>query len=85
MSTKTKALTIRLPLELHQACQKVAQQRQISLNALIQESLNVIMKSEEYTRLHEAFGQLGADSEESDVEFAAHSQWEVVRRDEPST
>ena len=84
MPTKTKALTIRLPLELHQACQKIAKQRQVSINALIQEGLNTIMKSEEYTRLYEAFGELGADTKESDVEFATHAQWEVVRRDEYS-
>ena len=85
MSTKTKALTIRMPLELHQACQEVARRRQISLNALIQEGLVAIMKSEEYSRLYHAFGQLGEDPEESDVEFAAHAQWEVVNHDERST
>ena len=84
MSAHTKSLTIRLPLELHRACQKVAQRRQISLNALIQEGLHAIMKSEEYTRLYHAFGQLGEDAEESDVEFAAQAQWEVLSRDESS-
>ena len=85
MSTETKALTIRLPLELHQACQKVAKRRRISFNVLVQEGLSAIMKSEEYTRLYQAFGQLGEDAEESDVEFAAHAQWEVVSHDEPET
>ena len=85
MSTETKALTIRLPLKFHQACQEIAKRRQISLNALVQEGLNAIMKTEEYTRLYEAFGELGEDEEESDVEFATYAQWEVVSRDEPST
>ncbi len=85
MPAHTKSLTIRLPLELHRACQTVAKQRQISLNALIQEGLHAIMKSAEYTRLYHAFGQLGEDAEESDVEFAAHAQWEVISRDESST
>lgn len=80
MPGTTKTLTVRLPLELYQASSEVANQRRISLNALVQEGLNTILQAENYTRLYEAFGQLGEDAEESDVEFAAHAQWEVVRR-----
>lgn len=82
MSTKakTKTLTVRLPLDLYQAGSEIAKRRQISLNALIQEGLTAMMKAEEYTRLYEAFGQLGEEAEESDVEFASHAQWEVVSR-----
>jgi hypothetical protein len=82
MSTQTKTLTVRLPLALHHASSEIAKRRQISLNALVQEGLSAIMKSEEYARLYEAFGQLGKDAEESDVEFATHAQWEVVSRGE---
>lgn len=80
MPTKTRTLTVRLPLDLYQAGSEVAKQRQISLNALIQEGLAAIMKAEEYARLYEAFGQLGEEMEESDMEFASHAQWEVVSR-----
>jgi hypothetical protein len=79
MPTTTKTLTVRLPLDLYQASSEVAKRRHISLNALVQEGLNAVMQAEDYTRLYEAFGQLGDDAEESDVEFAAHAQWEVVR------
>lgn len=80
MATKTKTLTVRLPLGLYQVCSKIAERRQMSLNALIQEGLTRMIKAEEYGRLYEAFGRLGEDAEESDVEFAAHAQWEVISR-----
>ncbi len=80
MPTKTKTFTVRLPLDLYQAINAIAKRRQISLSALVQEGLSAIMKSEEYIRLYEAFGQLGEDAVESDVEFAAHAQWEVISR-----
>jgi len=80
MQTTAKTLTIRLPLDLYQAISTVAKQRHISFNALVQESLITILKAEEDARLYEAFGQLGADAEEADVEFATAAQWEVVSR-----
>ena len=85
MSTQTKTLTVRLPLPLYHASSEIAKRRQISLNALVQEGLSAIMKSEEYARLYEAFGQLGEDAEESDVEFAVHAQWEVISSGEPQS
>ncbi len=51
MSTQTKTLTVRLPLPLYHASSEIAKRRQISLNALVQEGLSAIMKSEEYARL----------------------------------
>jgi len=80
MPTTAKTLTIRLPLDLYQAISAVAKQRHISFNVLVQESLSTILKAEEDARLYEAFGHLGADAEEADVEFAAAAQWEVVSR-----
>ncbi|MCS6860730.1 MAG: hypothetical protein NZT92_10480 [Abditibacteriales bacterium] len=76
----TKTLTVRLPLDLYQASSEVAKRRRISLNALVQEGLHAVMRAEDYARLYEAFGQLGEDAEQSDVEFAIPAQWEVVRR-----
>ena len=80
MPSTAKTLTIRLPLDLYQAISAVAKQRHISFNALVQESLSTILQAEEDARLYEAFGHLGADAEEADVEFAAAAQWEVVSR-----
>jgi hypothetical protein len=86
MPTKTKALTVRLPLELHHTCCEIAKRRRVSLNALIQESLStIIMQAKDYSRLYEAFGQLGEDAEESEVEFAAYAQWEVISHDNTSS
>jgi len=82
MPKRIKTLTVRLPLELHQAISEIANRRQISLNALVQESLSTQIQAGDYACLYEAFGQLGEDEEESDVEFAAHAQWEVVSRDD---
>jgi predicted transcriptional regulator len=82
MPVATKTLTVRLPLDLYETSHELAQRRKISLNALMQESLTAMLKAEEYARLYEAFGRLGEDAEESDVEFAAHAQWEVVNRGE---
>ena len=78
MPTTAKTLTIRLPLDLYQAISAVAKQRHISFNALIQASLSTILKAEEDAKLYKAFGQLGEDAEEADVEFAASAQWEAV-------
>jgi len=80
MPTTTKTLTIRLPFDLYQAISAVAKQRRISFNALAQEGLSAILQAEDDAKLYEAFGQLGADAEEANVEFAATAQWEVVRR-----
>jgi hypothetical protein len=83
MSTATKALTIRLPLDLYQTTSNIAERRQISLNALIQEALGALSAAEEEARLYEEFNLLGEDSEECDVEFAIHAAWEVIRREDP--
>jgi predicted transcriptional regulator len=77
----TKALTIRLPVELYQTSSELAKRRQVSLNTLIQEALAAILKTEEEARLYDEFGQLGEDAEEADVEYALAAQWEVLRGD----
>jgi len=78
MRSATKALTVRLPLDIYHASAEVAKRRKMSLNALVREGLTALLRDEEYADLYEAFGQLGEDAEESNVEFAAHAQWEVV-------
>lgn len=80
MSIAIKTLTVRLPISIYRAGSEIARRRNMSFNALVQEGLSAILKEEEYARLYDAFGQLGEDVEESNIEFAAHAQWEVVRR-----
>ena len=75
-------LTVRLPLSLYKESTEAAKRRNVSLNALVKEGLTTLLKEQEYERLYEAFGQLGEDTEEADVEYAAHAPREVVSRDE---
>jgi len=75
-----KALTVRLPRDLYEASAEVANRRQMSLNALVREGLAVVLKQEQYALLYDAFGRLGQDAAESDVDFAAPAQWEIIRR-----
>ena len=82
MPAATRSLTIRLPLSLYEASLDVATRRNTSLNALVREGLTTLLEKDELVQLSEAFGQLGEDTEESDVEFAAHAQREVVNRDQ---
>src|SRR5262249_55011685 len=76
----TKALTVRLPADLYQTSSELARRRQVSLNTLIQQALAAILKAEGEARLYEAFGELGEDAEEADVEYALPAQWEILRR-----
>ncbi len=79
---KTKALTIRLPEELYRAGAETAKRRKVSLNRLVQESLETALRAEEDRQLYEEFTRLGRDKELTDVEYAFEAQREVVLRDE---
>ena len=76
-----KTFTVRLDDDLYQQVLAVARRRQLSLNALVRQGLEAIAKEEEEAKLYEAFGLLGSDVAESDVEFALDSQREVVARE----
>ncbi len=80
MPVRAKALTVRLPEDLYRASAEVAKRRKVSLNSLVREGLNIILKEECYARMYEAFGQVGEDTDMTDVEFAADAQREVVER-----
>ncbi len=77
-NNKAKPLTVRLPGEVYGAASEVAKRRRVSMNRLIQESLQAALRQDEQARLYEAFGVVGADAAESDVEFAFDTQREVV-------
>lgn len=78
MSVRAKALTVRLPEDLYRASAEVAKRRKVSLNSLVREGLNIILREEHYVRMYEAFGLVGEDASMTDVEFAVDAQREVV-------
>ncbi|GBC95976.1 hypothetical protein HRbin16_01776 [bacterium HR16] len=78
MSVRAKALTVRLPEDLYRASAEVAKRRKVSLNSLVREGLNIILREERYVRMYEAFGLVGEDASMTDVEFAVDAQREVV-------
>ena len=82
MANQTKSLTVRLPQELYQASSEIAKHRKVSFNALVRESLRGLVKQQQYSRLYQAFGEVGEDAGESDVGFATEAQREVVSRGE---
>lgn len=77
----TKALTLRLPPELYASGQRVAQERRMSLNALLQESLAATVRAEQQRKLFEDFTQLGDDADACDVEYAFPAAAEVALAD----
>lgn len=78
----TQSFTVRLPLELYQASTAIAQARQVSMNALIQEQLAILVREEQQKRLYDAFSLVAEDEDESSVAFAEVAQAEVTCRDE---
>ena len=77
----TKALTLRLPPDLYASGQRVAQERQISLNALLQESLAATVRAKQQRKLFEAFTRLGEDADACAVDYAFPAAAEVVLAD----
>ena len=77
----TKALTLRLPPDLYASGQRVAQERQMSLNALLQESLAATIRAEQQRKLFADFTQLGDDAAACDVEYAFPTAAEIVLAD----
>ncbi len=77
MTSKTKAMTLRLPHDLYRATIAVARRRRVSVNELVRECLTETTKAEEERRLFEAFGELGGDAE-ADAEYALAAQAEVL-------
>jgi hypothetical protein len=82
MRIKAKAMTIRLPQALYKAGREMAKRRRMSLNRLVQESLQATIRTEEEQRLYDAFTLVGQDTAESSVEFAIAAQLEVLERDD---
>jgi len=81
--TRTKAMTVRLPMDLYEAGSRVAKRRRVSLNQLVQDSLRAVLKDEADKALYDDFTLATLDKDEVDVEYAFEAQREVVLRDEP--
>jgi hypothetical protein len=79
-----KTLTVRLPPELYSAAQKVARRRDLSLNALLQESLIATIRVAEEEARYEEYSLLGQDRPLCDVDYAIHAQAEVMLGDDLS-
>lgn len=82
-AANAKSLTVRLRPTLYEAATSLAKRRRLSLNALIQESLEEILRIEEEREMYEAATLLGEDPDECDVEYAFAAQAEVALRDAP--
>lgn len=73
-----KSLTLRLPAELYKESREIAEERRISFNTLVQECLQAVVKAEEEKELYAAFGLVGSDADEAEVNFAFPAQREVI-------
>jgi|GEM_PF-1389979 len=79
-ATIAKTLTVRLDPKLYEAATRLSKKRRLSLNALLQESLQRLLKEAEDRELFEAAELLGQFPEECDVEYAFAAQSEVALR-----
>jgi predicted transcriptional regulator len=80
-STETRQITVHVSEALYQAVKRMAKQRRTSISRLAQESLERLAQEELAAHMRAAYDELGADSEESDVEPFLPAQSEVVRHD----
>jgi predicted transcriptional regulator len=69
-------MTIRVPLRLRKAVQRVAERRGLSVNSLVRESLDQLIEAETRAQWAAGFEALGRDTELSNVGpyFAAQAE-----------
>ena len=79
-SSAATTISVRLPEELHRKSREAAKRRNLSLNALVQESLAAVIQAEEERLFYESFTLLGQDAEMCAVEYALLAQREVMLR-----
>ena len=80
--TKSKTLTIRLTPHLFEAARDVAKRRDVSLNALVSESLEAAIRDAQERARFEEYTLLGQDVEGCDVTYALAAQTEVMTSDQ---
>lgn len=71
--------TLRLEESIYTRVKEIARQQHTSFTAFVQGALADVLKKEEQKALYEAFSLAGDDS---DVDFAAAAQHEVIERHE---
>ena len=81
-SSELRALTLRIPPNVYESSRLIANRRSVSLNALIQQSLEDMIRADEEQASYDAYTLLGQDAQECDVEYAIYAQAEVMLRDE---
>ncbi len=81
-SEDRSAVSLRLPATLHGAARSLARSRGVSVNALITESLEKVLREEEEKAFFDSYTLLGQDADANDVEYALPAQGEVMLRDE---
>ncbi|MCX6381294.1 MAG: hypothetical protein NT023_17770 [Armatimonadetes bacterium] len=81
--TDAKSLTVRLRPDVYEAATHIARKSGHSLNYLVQQGLETLIKAEEEREMVEAATLLGIDAAESSVEFALASQAEVALHHAP--
>ncbi|MHB9132008.1 MAG: hypothetical protein ACYDBB_13110 [Armatimonadota bacterium] len=77
-----KALTIRLSDSLYAQSRELAKKRHISVNALIQQSLEEFAHSEKERMLYDAFTLVGEETREANAEYALPAQSEVLQHED---
>ncbi len=78
----TKSLTLHLTPELYAGGLRVAQERRMSLNALLRESLAATICAEQQRELFDGFTRLGEDAAACDVDYAFPAAAEAVLADQ---
>ena len=83
MSTtaNTRTVTLRLPNDLYEKATRLARQNNKSLNALLQEGTQRLLKEEEERELSAGFDLLAEHPDECDVDYAIYAQAEVMLND----
>ncbi len=77
----TRSFTVRIPAAHYDTVTAIARRDHKSVNALVNERLEALVREEAERDLERWFDQLGADADEVDVEYAFQAQREVVLRD----
>ena len=77
----TRQITLRLPEPLYQNIKSIAEQQRVSLNRLMQRSLEQIVREAQVRELRAAYEVLGSDAEASNVQDFFAAQSEVVGHD----
>jgi hypothetical protein len=73
-----RTLSVRVPETIYSEARKLAENRKISLNALVSETLSKAVEAAHDIEMYEAATLLGRDAEMSSVEFAFSAQSEIA-------